>query len=79
MNDETKIDDGGYVYPTVHGETWAHNKGITLRNWLAGMAMQGIVMNPDWTMDALEDACKLVADNAYKYADAIIAQGRKGE
>lgn len=36
MSEETKRDDGGQAFPTTHD-------GMTLRDWFAGMAMQGFI------------------------------------
>ena len=39
----SKIDDGGRVYPHSINVV---NPGISRRDWLAGLAMQGILSNP---------------------------------
>ena len=72
-------DDGGPVYPQ---DCQADpNKpprifgGITRRDWLAGMAMQGELAaeteDNHWESDAN------LATRCYRMADAIIAEGRK--
>lgn len=91
MNDETKTDDGGYVYPTVHGETWSHNKGITRRNWLAGLAMQAFLQGvpcvdflkkvgeKDFMKKNFQELIKSISVKSYEVADTMIAEGRKEE
>ena len=46
MNEKTKVDGGGNVYPFHHefNEVESvYNNGITRRDWLAGLAMQGML------------------------------------
>ncbi len=96
-----KTDTGGFVYPCTMFEqlkqtseeaaagapTWADVSypGITRRDWLAGLAMQGVIgkdlefqrllikANPEKQLHDLTAKC------AYNLADAMIQQGRKGE
>jgi hypothetical protein len=73
--DAKYIDRGGQVYThsgfvAEHFEdTINEQQGITRRDWLAGLAMQGIL-----AQGGSEIAHK-VASDAYAYADAMIAQG----
>ena len=63
---------GGYVY-AFEGETnisW----GITRRDWLAGLAMQGLCSGDAM---ALEHHIPGQACRAYELADAMIAEGNK--
>ncbi len=74
-------DEGGAFHSRVsfknqYGHPVPSEKGITRRDWLAGLAMQGL-------MDAYA-RCEIddyfhdeVADDAYKFADAMIEQGKK--
>ena len=48
---------------------------VSRRDWLAGMAMQGMVANP--TCDNLDDA--RIAMGAYRMADAMIAESDRKE
>ena len=68
-------DDKGYpAFPVVaHHEVYA--KGMSLRDWFAGMAMQGINANPDWNENSWKDR----AQNAYKAADALLTERSKQE
>ena len=44
---------------------------MSLRQWYAGMALQGMLANPNWT----DDEC--AAHYAFEYADSMIAEGEK--
>jgi len=81
----SKIDDGGPVYPGpkvifrqlkdyVIEDTKGHNEGISRRDWLAGLAMQGLLssMNDNhlWAPDQ-------VAASAYMMADEMIKRGKE--
>lgn len=76
-------DEGGPVYPgpkviyrqlkdSLMEDTKGHHEGITRRDWLAGLAMQGLIVNTVKGYGA-----KVLARDAYKAADAMIAEGRK--
>ena len=91
MNDKTKIDGGGSVYPTIDGETWTHDEGITRRDWLAGMAMQAFLQGIPCVdflnkigerhhmKESFQELTERVSIKSYEAADAMIAEGRKGE
>jgi hypothetical protein len=61
------IDDGGRAFPSTN------RLGMTYRQWLAGMAMQGLVSNPDVSLFNLP----LVARQSIDIADAMIAEQKK--
>lgn len=71
--------DGGPAFPfTVeNGDgSFTHYKGASLRDWFAGMALQGMLANTDDSDAALHRVgalMKLVAINAYEAADAMLA------
>ena len=74
MSDESKIDDGGPAFPV--GDVKTHGTfGMSLRDWFAGMAMQGLVAsNDDGAGDRIDD----VPRYAYSIADAMLkARGEK--
>ena len=89
-----KIDDGGFFNPEIscdeaslsNGGTYTIDGGITRRDWLAGLAMQGMLSNPNY-MQGLGNTVnlsstgmgELIASVAFDYADAMIAESRKGE
>ena len=78
-------DDGGQVYPsreitTMDGKTgigWRRNEhiGISRRDWLAGLAMQGYLASPDGKFSNREKIP--VSQRAYEQADAMIEHGNK--
>ena len=71
-----ETDQGGYVYPmrmTIEELHRAHHwsEGITRRDWLAGMAMQGLLSSDtELDLDNFVRQCYLIAD-------AMIEEGRK--
>jgi hypothetical protein len=78
MEVEVKIDDGGPAFPRTghrirpdgksYYETIEAQIGMSLRDWFAGMAMQGMIASGNPTYDK-GDACL----GAYKWADAMLA------
>ncbi len=80
MSDEAKkVDDGGPAFPL---DRWQY--GMSLRDWYAGMAMQGYLSNPTSFGPPVPESDKynprLVADVsanfAYMLADAMIRAGK---
>lgn len=66
--------DGGSAfpgsYPGQHGQpVWSN--GMSLRDWFAGMALQGLVSESNLHND---EAYTDVALDAYKLADAMLRQ-----
>lgn len=81
MSDETKkVEDGGDAFPMIRDMTnkpnWDYHPGMSLRDWFAGMAMQGLISgcyagnNAGFTLGG-----NVVA--AYEYADAMIARRKR--
>ena len=70
----SEIDEGGYVYPPTDDYQDKY-RGITRRDLLAGLAMQGELAaeteDNHWESDAN------LATRCYRMADAMIAEGRK--
>ena len=72
-------DDGGPVYPSEQGHipngTWnqTYESGISRRDWLAGLAMQGLLSNPERIESFVEEA----SCAAYRLADAMINESNK--
>ena len=77
-------DDGGPAFPWAPGaqpqnpdgtwnQTWDPGEsGMSLRDWFAGMAMQGLLANPN-----KDYAPNGVSAEAYDYADAMLEQRNK--
>lgn len=66
-----KANDGGPAFPAQSFTgPYAHEffPGLTLRDWFAGMALQGLLSCPDPLLPRTE------ADSAYAYADAMLAR-----
>lgn len=69
---------GGPVYPSEQGQDaegkWnqTYEAGITRRDWLAGLAMQGYLSTDNGGMTP-ED----IARWSYRCADAMIAEGER--
>lgn len=58
-----------YAFPDPH---LTHIKGMSLRDYFAAKALQGILANPE--RNSLPDGA---AYNAYKYADAMMKERTK--
>jgi hypothetical protein len=73
---ESRIDDGGAAFPVRMGY---YSQGMSLRDWFAGMALQGILANPATILsDIFKDGegwhCpETIADCAIESADALLA------
>lgn len=57
-------------YPGLIGQLKVHGKGMTLRQWYAGKALQGILSSPNMRTPIGND---VIAKGAFAYADAMIA------
>ena len=61
--------DGGPAFPLQDANTFTLNTGMSLRDWFAGMALQGALAGRrTWPTDA-ED---VLAEKCYKIADAML-------
>jgi hypothetical protein len=86
----SKSDDGGEAFPcpgTCDGSMGPHNEGMKLRDWFAGMAMQGLIQSTD-VLDLAQKLVErgygdtvrqLLSEKAYEYANAMIAEKRRSE
>jgi hypothetical protein len=82
-NDKAKIDDGGSAFPagvqmrdpvTLQWGDFPP-QGMSLRDWFAGMAMQGEIANGGFHV---EGHMGKLAANAYAQADAMLAERKRG-
>jgi len=48
------------------------SNGMTLRQWYAGMALQGMVSNPEYQGNFAE-----MAESAFRFADAMVKRGKE--
>lgn len=84
----SKKDNGGFVYPPTAFKKIQDGlsimkciEGITRRDWLAGLAMSGMIgeyileRKPNEDKDETEQ--DILVSRAYSVADAMIAEGRK--
>lgn len=70
----SKIEDGGSAFPvTVPLEFQFVNGGMSLRDWFAGMALQGLLAN-----GADNDTSIIAPVRAYSIADDMIKARKKG-
>ena len=67
-------DDGRLAFPRVleHDHCWGTDPGMTLRQWLAGQAVVGIMPPPRSSRGI--DWAKNIAIDAVILADAVIAE-----
>ena len=74
----TKPNDGGPAFPyrDEDGEGgFDQYSGISMRDWFAGQALNGIIAHPGMEPDdASKKGCAMLA---YEYADAMIAERNK--
>jgi len=84
----TTINDGGPAFPSDEEggniQFPYHMTGMTLRQWYAGMALQGILASPVWMRNieitkgiTAEKVKELVAALAHGQADAMLAHEAK--
>lgn len=76
----TKLDDGGSAFPRTGSFTSDGDKrfdsisldGMSLRDWFAGQALPHLISG------AIGMGPKQKCEQAYKYADAMLAARKKG-
>jgi hypothetical protein len=67
MNKET----GGPAFPTGTGVT-PYNPGMTLRDYFAAKAMQGMLANPKLQEQILQAGQSWIEESAWAVADAML-------
>ena len=89
----TKPNDGGPAFPRPfsrdpnwgdYGKDYYEQDGMSRRDWLAGLAMQGFVSDPqnligirDTAEQAGIEAPAMMALTSYRLADAMIAESNR--
>ena len=66
-------DAGGWAFPAQHFDLAEHEHGMTMRDWFAGMAMQGMLACPIQPQSGPD----MYARDAYALADAMIQERSK--
>lgn len=69
-----QFDDGGPAFPLTQDDFHNRHNGMSLRDWFAGMALQGYNSNREQCANMTHDQA---ANNAYRDADAMIAARNK--
>lgn len=81
-----QINDGGPAFPAMnfivpsdlearHVARLGETQGMSLRDWLAGMAMQSLIMKgPDWVNGDGSQYRDAVSKQAYDQSDAMLKQ-----
>jgi hypothetical protein len=78
------IDTGGFVYPVYIDEEQPNKHvvdfGITRRDWLAGLAMEGLISGSHSDKDSMHPTTALeIARAAYHVADLMISMSKQAE
>ena len=68
---------GGPAFPAMRYEFGGEDDGMSLRDWFAGMAMQGLIASPRGTPNGADATDTYYAEMAYIMADAMIAEREK--
>lgn len=68
MNRTIRETEGGSAFPG--GDGFGQFPGMTLRDWFAGQALQGIIILGHYPADE-------AAQRAYDYANAMVAERNK--
>lgn len=73
-----KFGSGGSAFPyTVHrvdGRPCTDYPGMTLRDWFAGLAMQGMLANPKLQEQILKAGQSWIEESAWAVADAMLKE-----
>jgi len=64
--------EDGYVYHQFSPST-----GMSLRQWYAGMAMQGLLSNPTIGLEPTTDTIPAVVKQSFNIADAMLSEGKE--
>lgn len=69
----------GFAYSDGSTEHEASQDGMSLRDWFAGMVLQGLLQYNEQTVEPEDGWIKGNARIAYEYADAMIVERDKGK
>lgn len=73
---EQQINDGGPAYPTLDNtEHWRH-LGLSIRDYFAAAALQGMLADPTILKTAKADGYVMV-DSAYQLSDAMLERRKR--
>ncbi len=67
---------GGPAFPAHHFDLAEGEHGMTLRDWFAGKAMQGMLANPKLQEQILKAGQSWIEESAWAVADAML-RGRE--
>jgi|LakMenEpi03Aug12_release.lakeMendotaPanAssembly.Ray.scaffolds.fasta_scaffold5263503_1 hypothetical protein len=70
------MNTGGPAFPIRSTESRLYT-GMTLRDWFAGQAMQGLIASPRGPASGEDATDEWVAKTAYVVADAMLSQREK--
>ena len=79
----SEINQGGFVYSreshkNIYGHKVAGQRGITRRDYLAALAMQGMLSNTSKDTQDAKAEFLAIATLSYRMADFMIAESQKG-
>lgn len=63
---------GGPAFPAHHFDLAEGEHGMTLRDWFAGKAMQGMLANPKLQEQILKAGQSWIEESAWAVADAML-------
>lgn len=66
---------GGYAFPKSHGTYYAHDLGMTMRQYFVGQLIKGACNGNGGLPDA--SYMKLIAERAYEMADIMLKVGEQ--
>lgn len=69
--------DGGAAFPWNGQHVWKPEKGMSLRDWYAGMALRAQVSTFSIHCDEKETWSEKLAKSCYEIADAMIKERSK--
>ena len=71
------IDDGGPAFPCNSPNGKETHPGMSLRDWFAGMAMQGMLAVSSVQSTLTHDAIRGGTKTSFEIADAMLAAGKE--